>query len=215
MSDRPSAEPPPIAPTPIATRRPPLVRALSALALRLAGWKVEGEVPPYSRFVVIGAPHTSNWDWALMVAVTGYLGIKPYWMGKRALFPGPLAPLMRWLGGIPIDRDSPKDVVEQVVDAFKSHHEMVVIITPEGTRKRAPRWKTGFYRIARAAGVPIVLAWIDYPSRRVGIGPAMTPTGDLEADLRLIGEFYRDKRGLYPDQGGPPLPDHAVSPSDS
>lgn len=207
MSEQPDGSPVYVPDRAMATRRNPVWRALCRLVLRLAGWRIEGTLPPQPKYVAVGAPHTSNWDWALLIFASGVLGFKPYWMGKKELFPRPFDGLMRWLGGIPIDRSAPRGLVEQVADAFRAHDEFVVVITPEATRARGSRWKSGFYRIAEAAGVPILLIYVNYPARRIVLGPTLDPSGDLEADLRRIHDYYSDKLhlGRFPDQGTPVL----------
>ncbi len=171
--------------------------------LRLLGWTLVSEAPDLPRYVVIGAPHTSNWD--LPIGVLGLigLGIKPSVVAKHTLFRPPLGWFMRALGGIPIDRSQRRNFVDQVVAAYKEADELVVALTPEGTRSYTPCWKTGFYFIALGAGVPIALAFADYPTRRVGLGPTVYPTGDIEADIAVISEFYADKTGKRPENKSP------------
>lgn len=186
-----------------------LFRGAAGLLLRLLGWKIEGTLPDAPQYVIVAAPHTSNWDFPLMLLYAAHFGIKPYWMGKDSLFPRPFAGLMRWLGGIPIDRSAANNIVDQAVQAFSKYERFAILIPPEGTRKRGPRWKTGFYYIATGANVPILLGYLDFPRKRGGFGPLFYPTGDLEADLRAIGAFYADKQGLYPHDASPVLPEGA------
>jgi 1-acyl-sn-glycerol-3-phosphate acyltransferase len=186
--------------------------ALARLIYRLAGWKAEGAAPNLPKFMIIGGPHTSNWDGIHMFLTSTSLGIRMYWLGKHTLFRSPYGWLMRWAGGIPVNRQSTKNAVEQVVDVFKQREHFTLIIAPEGTRKKVDYWKTGFYYIALGAGVPIVMAYIDYPRKRAGLGPAIMPSGDIEADFEIFRAFYADKVGLHPDQKGtialpPPKPD--------
>lgn len=207
MSPLPPERPPePVvdAPTPVTHNR--LFRSAALALLHLAGWKVAGQLPAEPRYVLVGAPHTSNWDFPLMLMAAAYFGIKPYWMGKKGLFPRPVAGLMRWLGGIPIDRSAAHNMVDQVVAAFDRQARLVLVIAPEGTRSRVPRWKSGFYHIATGAGVPIVLAYADYRHRVVGIGPTIHPGGDMQKDLLAIQGFYADKSGRHPQNAGPVLP---------
>ncbi len=169
-------------------------------ALRLVGWTLvdePAERPP--KYVLIGAPHTSNWDFPIgMLGLIG-LGVKRNWVGKHTLFRPPLGWLMRALGGVPLDRTKRHNFVEQVVAAFHASDEMVIALTPEGTRSYTPGWKTGFYYIALGAGVPIILGFIDYPRRSLGLGPVFRPSGDLDADLERIRDFYADKTGKRPE----------------
>ena len=158
--------------------------------LKMLGWRVEGEIPNIKKFVIIAAPHTSNWDFPITLAVTFALKIKIYWMGKAAMFRWPFGEVCRWLGGIPIDRSRSQNVVEQCVQAFKQRDKLIVVIPPEGTRKKVSYWKTGFYHIARGANIPIVLGFLDYRRKAGGIGPTFYPTGRIEDDMQVIKTFY-------------------------
>lgn len=172
---------------------------------RLIGWRTEGQIPDVPKFVIVGAPHTSNLDGLLMFPAAWLFRVRLRWMGKQSLFRPPLGWLLRWLGGVPIDRSGPRRAVQQMVDTFSQHDRLALLVTPEGTRGKAERWKTGFYYIAQGAGVPIVLAYIDYRRRVIGIGPIIQPDGDLDADLRLMHTFYSDKAARYPDKVTLPL----------
>ncbi len=181
--------------------------------LWLFGWQAEGAAPNLPKFVVVAAPHTSNWDGLFMFIAAWAYRIKLYWMGKHSLFWPPLGWLLHWLGGIPIDRSAPQGAVQQMTQAFQQHDRMILLLTPEGTRRKTERWKTGFYYIAQGAQVPIVLAYIDYARKVIGFGPVMIPSGDLEADMQVIHQFYADKTARYPEKrtlplGNPPEPDH-------
>lgn len=178
--------------------RPILARAF----LRLAGWALEGERPAARGFVLIAAPHTTNWDLLYLLAHAWAFEIHPSWMGKHTLFRGPLGPVMRWLGGVPVVRGRAGGLVAQMALEFERVPDLVLTIPPEGTRSRARFWKSGFYQIARAARVPIAMGYLDYERRRGGIGPALWPGGDLHADMNEIRAFYADKRGKYPDSFG-------------
>ncbi len=179
-----------------------LMRWLAQLGLRLSGWRIEGDmaaVAALPKAVVIGAPHTSNWDFPLMLAVAFSSGLEFHWMGKHTLFSWPFGAVMRWLGGIAIDRRTSNNTVSQMVTAFNGVDRMLVVIPPEGTRSRVARWKTGFYHIAHQAQVPIVLGFIDGGRKVVGFGPVMQPTGEVERDIADIRAFYRDMVGICPD----------------
>lgn len=182
--------------TPLVT---PLLRWLAIGLLKLLGWRTRGEPIAHQRFVLIGAPHTSNWDFPLMLLVVLKLRLRVFWMGKHTLFPFPFAGLMKWLGGIPINRDAPHNVVGQTVQKYQENDELVVLIPPEGTRKRVSKWKTGFYHIANLAEVPILLGYVDGPRREAGFADFFRPTGDVDRDMEEIRAFYADKRGLKPD----------------
>ena len=177
---------------------------LGGLFLRLRGWRVEGSLPPgVHRAVVIAAPHTTNWDLPYMLAVSYVLGVRPSWLGKRELFRAPFGRLMRWLGGIPVDRDRRMNLVEQAADRLREAERLFLVIPPSGTRSRAPHWKSGFYHIARTAGVPVVCAFLDYATKTGGIGLTFTPSGDIGRDMDRLRRFYRDVRGKYPDNETP------------
>jgi 1-acyl-sn-glycerol-3-phosphate acyltransferase len=177
---------------------------LGALVLRLVGWRVEGAVPPgVTKAVVLAAPHTSNWDLPLMLAVAWVLGVRPAWLGKRELFRGPFGWLMARLGGIPVDRAVRGNLVRQTVAWFGAAERLFLVIPPSGTRSRAPRWKSGFYHVARGAGVPVLCAFLDYGRRTGGIGPLVRPTGDVRRDMEEIRAFYGGVAARYPEMATP------------
>lgn len=178
-------------------------RLLGALILRAAGWRVSGEAPRATRYVLIAAPHTSNWDFPLMMAMSFVFGVRISWMGKHTLFAPPFGFVLRWLGGIPIERHRSKKVVEQMAERLRAEAPLVIAVPAEGTRQRTERWRSGFYHIARAAGVPVVLSYLDYGNKVGGIGPTLTLTGDVRKDMDEVRAFYADKRGLYPEKSGP------------
>ena len=168
----------------------------SKLILKLVGWKIDGQLPSKHKFVFVGAPHTSNWDFILMLLVVFAIKAEVHWMGKDSLFPKPFAGFMRWLGGIAIDRSKTNNTVEQMIEHYNNNQELILIITPEGTRSKVNHWKTGFYQIAQGAGVPIVLGAIDAKTKIASIGKVFHPTGNLEADLSQIKAYYADKTGI-------------------
>lgn len=172
---------------------------LSCGVLRLAGWRLQGAFPALDKYVLIGAPHTSNWDFPLTLMFCFAGGAKLYWMGKHTLFVGPLGPVMRWLGGIPVDRRQSNSLVEQMVAVFQHAERLVVAIPPEGTRARVSKWKTGFYHIAYGAGVPVALGYLDFARRQGGVMGVFYPSGDVGRDLPLIRARYQDIRGKHPD----------------
>jgi 1-acyl-sn-glycerol-3-phosphate acyltransferase len=171
--------------------------------LRLMGWTLEGQKPPLAKYMILAAPHTSNWDVPLMLALSYVLGVRVHWIGKHTLFHFPLGPLMRWLGGVPVDRRARHDAVQQMADAFAARDELCLMITPEGTRGRAEYWKSGFYHIALAAHVPIVLGMLDYRRKVGGLFDMVEATGDVRADMDKIRAFYRNVVGKYPQDFGP------------
>lgn len=176
---------------------------LGRLLLTLSGWKVEGDLPPGRKFVLIGAPHTSNWDFPIGIAVTYLLRVKIRWVGKHTLFSWPYGAFMRWLGGIGVDRRQPAGIAEQLAEQLRQADRMVLLITPDGTRSRRDYWKSGFYRIAQAAGVPILCGYLDYPTRTARIGLCFTPGDDIRADMERIRAFYAEARGAYPEKTTP------------
>jgi 1-acyl-sn-glycerol-3-phosphate acyltransferase len=152
--------------------------------------------------VLIAAPHTSNWDLAYLLALAAVFDVRVSWMGKHSLFRPPLGLLMRRLGGIPVERHRRGDLVAQAARSLVEADALALVVPAEGTRGYVPHWKSGFYHIARTAGVPIVLGYLDYARRRGGFGPALVPSGDVRRDMDEIREFYADKVGKYPDQFG-------------
>lgn len=179
-----------------------LFRALSLLFLKLAGWRRVGRVPDLPRYVMIGAHHTSNWDAPIAIAMVFAFRLKAHWLVKHTAFRWPFRGVLRWLGGIPIDRTQSADVVDRMIGVLRERAEFVMLLAPEGTRKKVTRWKTGFYHIARGAGVPIVLSFLDYARKEGGLGPVFYPTGDFEADMREILAFYAGVTGRHPERMG-------------
>ena len=173
-------------------------RGIGRLYLRLSGWRVEGRLPEGGKAVVIAAPHTSNWDMPMMLAVSYVLGIRPAWLGKVELFRRPFGGVMRWLGGLPVDRKTRQNLVEQVVARFDEVDLLYLVIPPSGTRNRATHWKSGFYHIASGARVPIICAFLDYRRKVGGIGPVLRPSGDVRADMEILRAFYAGVTGKFP-----------------
>lgn len=177
-----------------------LKRAIALWLYARAGWTVEGAGPQTDKFVVIAAPHTSNWDLPFMLGVAYTFRIKLHWMGKASLFKPPFGWLMLSLGGIPIDRSKANDVVSQMVEVYNTAETLAVAIPPEGTRSKVRKWKTGFYNIAHGANVPIALGFLDYKRKVGGIGGVFTTTGDYARDLEDIKAFYATVTGKYADK---------------
>ena len=175
---------------------------LARAILGALSWRVELTPLPGPKYVLIGAPHTSNLDFVFMLLLEFAAGLKLNWVGKHTAFEGPLGPLMRALGGIPVDRRTSNQFVEQMVGVFNRSERLALLVAPEGTRGRAEHWRTGFYHIAAGAGVPIVFGYIDYRQKVVGIGPSMTPSGDIDHDFAHIRDFYRSKTGRRPERQG-------------
>jgi len=170
--------------------------------LRLAGWQAEGAKPHLRHFVVIAAPHTSNWDFVFGLAVAAALDVKITWLGKHALFRPPFGWLMRRLGGIPVVRHRRENMVSRMAGIFETRESLALVLAAEGTRRYTPHWRSGFYHIARAANVPMVLSYLDYARRCGGLGPAILPSGDIRSDMDEIRGFYADKTARHPDWVG-------------
>ncbi|HVH06777.1 MAG TPA: lysophospholipid acyltransferase family protein [Myxococcota bacterium] len=179
-------------------------KAIATAFLRATGWEPEGERPTPKKFVLIAAPHTSNWDLAYLLALSETFDLRVSWLGKHSLFYPPLGFAMRAVGGIPVVRHKRTNLVAQVAELFAAREELALVVPAEGTRGYAEYWKSGFYRIAQAAAVPIVFGYLDYSRKRGGFGAkALVPSGDLKADMDVIRAFYADKVGKFPSQFGP------------
>ena len=159
--------------------------------MSVSGWSFEGALPDEPKFVIIVAPHTSNWDFVVGVAALFSLGFRVSFLGKDSLFKWPLGVFMRWLGGVAVDRSVSRDRVAEAVGAFNTSEKLVLVVAPEGTRKRVEDWKTGFYHVAHGANVPIVPVAFDYGTKTVRLGPPFRTTGNARADIALLKEFYR------------------------
>lgn len=179
-----------------------LSRGFGALVLRLAGWTLEVELPSTPQAVVTAIPHTSNWDFVFGMAAILALGLRVRWFGKHTLFTGPLAPLMRALGGIPVDRSATGGVVAQTTAAFRAHPQLVLGLAPEGTRRLNRQWKSGWQQIAHAAGVPVLPAYIDHRRKVVGLFPPFRTTGDYATDLATLKSHYRLEMARRPQDFG-------------
>jgi len=175
----------------------PVVVALCRLCLKLWGWKLQGTPPTEPKYVLLAVPHTSNWDFPLALIMAFIYRFDMYWMGKDSLFRGWRGPVMRWLGGIPINRSSSNNLVAQMIEEFIRNDHLVVTIPPEGTRSKVDKWKTGFYYIALGADVPIGLAFLDYKRKVGGFLSTFYPTGDAEKDIAEIRRCYTGISGKY------------------
>jgi 1-acyl-sn-glycerol-3-phosphate acyltransferase len=180
----------------VVTETPPgwfarLVNWILLTMYRRHGWTAVGTVPEPRRFVLIAAPHTSNWDFPYFLGLTQDVGIRPHFMGKKSLFRWPLGGFMRAMGGIEIDRSKSSNVVDQMVAEFARRAEFILTIAPEGTRGATKKWKTGFYQIAMAAKVPLVVGMMDYGRKTGGLGPTIWPTGDYRADMAKVLDVYK------------------------
>ncbi|WP_233998633.1 lysophospholipid acyltransferase family protein [Microbulbifer pacificus] len=176
-----------------------LTQSIGLLIVKLLGWRFDGNFPPEKKLMVALAPHTSNWDFVVAMPFIMALKLKASWMMKKEAFFFPFKGLFMALGGIPTDRSAAGGMAKQVASQFKQNEKMWVAITPEGTRKKALKWKNGFLRIANAAGVPILLVAWDFPTKRICIDSLYHPTGDLEEDMREIQHRFSKYRGRNPE----------------
>jgi 1-acyl-sn-glycerol-3-phosphate acyltransferase len=179
------------------------VNVVIAWLFERAGWTIEGNLPPDPKYVVIAYPHTTNWDFLIFLAAIGHFRLRVRFLAAAGLFVGPFGWFLTRIGGIPVDPAAPGAVVGAAVDAFSGTDEMVLVMAPEGTRAANSPWRSGFWRIADAAGVPVVMAYVDGPAKRIGFGPAVRVEGDPEAFMEGARAFYADKRGLRPERRGP------------
>jgi 1-acyl-sn-glycerol-3-phosphate acyltransferase len=171
--------------------RPSIATGICRWLLGLFGWRMVGELPDVAKLVLIAAPHSTNWDviWGLLFKIA--LRLDVHFIGKREAFVWPLGRVLRAFGGIPIDRSAAHGVVGEMGREFAAHDRFWLALAPEGTRKKVQKWKTGFWHIAREAGVPILPAYFHYPEKTIGLGPLFHPTDDVAADMARIREFYR------------------------
>lgn len=175
-----------------------LLRFLSNSIMRLIGWKVEGTLPNLPKYLIIGAPHTSNWDFLLFLATIFHLKVDARYMGKAELFRGPFGWFFYWCGGIPVDRKKSQGLVEQMVEACNNSDKFILTIAPEGTRHKVKEWKRGFYHIAKGAGIPIIMAKVDGKKKAMCVGEVFHLTEDMEADMLAIQNAFKGMVGINP-----------------
>ena len=180
-----------------------MLQGIARCILRVGGWTPVGDLPTVDKVVFVAAPHTTNWDgfWLLVYKIA--LDVEVHFLAKHTLFWWPLGPVLRALGAMPIDRNISASTVQQLVDDFSGRDKFWFALAPEGTRKWQPYWKTGFYQVAKSANVPLVLAFIDYKKKRLGIGITLPDNQTMEQDLQAIREFYAPLTGLRPERQGP------------
>lgn len=184
----------------------PVLRFFARLLIALIPWRVEGKLPNVPKLVMIGAPHSSNWDGIFGLCAAVAIGFKPAWMGKHVLFRGLLGRVCRALGGVPIDRSNPSGVVGQMADSFKTQERWWLTLAPEGTRKVVPKWRSGFYHVAITAGVPILPVAFHFPGRKIVILDLFHPTGNYAADLAALEKIYEPYRGRFGKRAWPSGP---------
>ncbi len=177
-----------------------MLSRLSYWILNTLGWSIHVDDPNVEKYVLIAAPHTSNWDFPLGIVAAKALNLKVHWMGKHTIFRWPYGWFFRAIGGMPVDRDHARNLIQQMVELFANSTQLILALAPEGTRIKKDHWKTGFYQIARAANVPVVMGYLDYGKKQVGMGGMFYPGNDTEADFDKIRGFYQDRRGKYPEQ---------------
>jgi len=175
-----------------------LLRVIGRAALALLDWRVVGRFPNVAKCVIIVAPHTSNWDFVVGIATVFALGLRVHYLGKHTLFRFPLGAFVRATGGIPVDRDAAEGIVPRVVERLRSEERILLAIAPEGTRRRVEQWKSGYYRIAVGAGVPIFPVAFDYPRRSVVFMELFAPTGDHERDEAALRALFRAEMARHP-----------------
>lgn len=177
-----------------------LTRWFGRAVLTVFGWNVVGTIPDVKRLLIIAAPHTSNWDFVFVMAAVLGLNLRLRWLGKHTIFKPGAVWFMRWLGGIPTNREQPEDIVQYVVDLSNREESVAIGLAPEGTRAKVSRWKTGFLRIAKLLDCPILLISLDFQGKHFIIGDLYQPTGDSEADLAVIKSYYSGFQAKYPDK---------------
>lgn len=177
-----------------------LLSRLSTLILNLLGWTVRADIPDTDKYIIIAAPHTSNWDFPLGIMAAWAMNVDIRWMGKHTLFRWPIGWFFRALGGVPVHRGQAQNLIQQMTELFAHSDKLVLALAPEGTRRKTNHWKTGFHYIARVAQVPIVMGYLDFGNRQVGISGAFYPSDDIEADFSRIRQFYQHRRGHHPEK---------------
>ena len=177
-----------------------MLSKLSGWILKKLGWTIRVDLPDIEKYVIIAAPHTSNWDFPLGILVAKAVSLKVHWLGKHSLFYWPYGWFFRAIGGTPIHRNSGQNYMQQMTDLFDQSESLVLALAPEGTRSKTDHWKTGFHAIARAAKVPVLMGYLDHGNKQVGICGMLHPSDDIEADFELIRRYYKDIRGKNPEQ---------------
>jgi 1-acyl-sn-glycerol-3-phosphate acyltransferase len=173
-------------------------RLFARFVAAVSGWRVEGEFPDVDKAIFVASPHTSNWDGFFMLMCAWHMRVRLSWITKHTMFRFPLRTFIRWAGGVPVDRRKNHNTVQQIADQFEAADELYLAIAPSGTRSKRDNWRSGFYHMAQAANVPLILGYVDYKHKKAGCGPVIHPTGDVKADMDRIRAFYRDIEGAHP-----------------
>jgi len=176
-----------------------MLARLSMWILTIFGWKIHTDLPDADKYVIIAAPHTSNWDFVVGILAVKAIKLDVRWIGKHTIFHWPFGYLFRALGGTPVDRSQSLNLIRHMTSLFEQSDQLIFALAPEGTRSKTDHWKSGFYHIAKGAGVPIALGYLDFPNKVVGVGATLYPSGDTDADFELIREFYNNKQGKNPE----------------
>ena len=200
MSDKPLVVSEQKCPEHLRANRSAFAQWFGRSVLKLFGWRVEGQIPNLQRLLIIGAPHTSNWDFVYAMATILGLNIRMHWLAKHTIFKPGVRWFMEWLGGIPVNRSKPQHVVANVADLVERERGIVIGLAPEGTRKKVDKWKNGFLRMAEATGCTIFMIGMDFAGKRVVLGDTFEPTGNHEADLAAIMEHYKRYNGKFPER---------------
>lgn len=177
-----------------------MLSRLSMWMLKTLGWRIKPELPEFPKYVAIAAPHTSNWDFPLGILAAKAINLDIHWMGKHSLFYWPWGWFFRAIGGTPVHRTKAQNYIRQMAELFARSERLIIALAPEGTRSKTDHWKTGFHYIARAANVPIVMAYLDFSIKEVGIGRVLYPGDDIEADFEQIRQYYKGRKGKNPEQ---------------
>ncbi len=177
-----------------------MLSRLAMWILNTLGWSIKADLPDFKKYVAIAAPHTSNWDFPLGILAAKAIKLEIHWMGKHSLFYWPWGWFFRAIGGTPVHRDKAQNYIRQMTELFEHSEQLVLALAPEGTRSKTDHWKTGFHYIARAANVPIIMAYLDYGTKQVGIGGVLYPGADIEADFDQIRQYYKNRQARNPSQ---------------
>ena len=175
-----------------------MLSQLSKWILNRLGWEVSAELPDTGKYIIIAAPHTSNWDFPLGILAAEAMRVRIHWIGKHTLFRWPYGWFFRAIGGTPVYRHKTLNMSQQLAAIIAENEQFVLVLAPEGTRSKTDHWKSGFYYIAEAANVPVCLGYLDFGHKRVGIAGCFKLSGNMNQDLDIIRTFYADKEGKIP-----------------